>query len=127
MSLIIAVIGALSSIIISILGAVLSYRYNKLLQLKELKKSYYIDYIVSLHNFMTENNNREFIKKYTYNRDKLLIVGSEEVVRNILQYENECAGKKSILHDKYLTDIMKSIRKDLDIKDKSYPKIDFKK
>ena len=121
MEIIISVLGAISAIIVAIIGAILSNKNSNMLQLRKLKEEHYISYIEALHNLAANNSSRDAISKYTYHRDKLLIVGSEEVVNSILQYENKAVGKESNLHDEYLTDIVKAIRKDLKIKDKAYP------
>ena len=127
MEIIISVLGAISAIIVAIIGAILSNKNSNMLQLRRLKEEHYISYIESLHNLAANNSSQDAISKYTYHRDKLLIVGSEDVVKNILEYENKTVGKESSLHDKYLTNIVKAIRKDLKIKDKSYPHIYLKK
>lgn len=54
-------------------------------------------------------------------------MGSKEVVRSILEYEDEAVGKINEIHDKYLTNIIRAIRKDLKIKDKSFPEIQLNK
>ncbi len=97
------------------------------LQLRKLKEEHYISYIEALHNLASKNNDRDALSKYTYHRDKLFVVASEEVIKNIVKYENEVIGKKSTVHDEYLTDIVRAIRTDLKIKDKDYPTISFKK
>ena len=125
--IIISALGAITAILVAITGAVLSNKNNNILQLRKLKEEHYISYIEALHNLAANNSNSEAVSKYTYHRDKLLIVGSEEVVKCILKYENEAVGKKNDLHDKYLTDIVKAIRKDLKLQDKNYPSIYLKK
>lgn len=45
----------------------------------------------------------------------------------MLIYEHEAVGKTNDLHDKYLTELIKEIRKDLKIKDKNFPGIYLKK
>lgn len=80
-----------------------------------------------MHNLASNNDSKDAITKYTYHRDKLLIVGSEEVVKSILKYENEAVGKETSIHDDLLTQIVKAIRRDLKIKDKAYPQINLKK
>ena len=117
----------MSAILVAIIGAVLSNKNSNVLQLRKLKEEYYISYIEALHNLASDNSSKGAISKYTYHRDKLLIMGSEKVVRSILEYENEAVGKINELHDKYLTNIIKAIRKDLKIKDKSFPEIQLKK
>ena len=127
MEIIISVLGAISAVIVAVTGAILSNKNSNMLQLRKLKEEHYISYIESLHNLAANNSSRDAISKYTYHRDKLLIVGSEEVVRSILKYENEAVGKETNLHDEFLTDIVKAIRRDLKIKDKNYPQIYLKK
>ena len=127
MEIIISVLGAISAVIVAVTGAILSNKNSNMLQLRKLKEEHYASYIESLHNLAANNSSRDAISKYTYHRDKLLIVGSEEVVRSILKYENEAVGKETDLHDEFLTDIVKAIRRDLKIKDKNYPQIYLKK
>ena len=127
MDIIISVLGAISAIAVSIIGAVLTKKNSDLLQLRKLKEEHYISYIEALHNLAANNISKDAITRYTYHRDKLLIVGSEEVVKNILEYESKAVGKECALHDEYLTKIIKAIRKDLKIKDKDYPQISLKK
>lgn len=127
MEIIISILGAISAVIVAVIGAILSNKNSNMLQLRKLKEEHYISYIESLHNLAANNSSRDAISKYTYHRDKLLIVGSEEVVRSILKYENEAVGKETNLHDEFLTDIVKAIRQDLKIKDKNYPQIYLKK
>jgi hypothetical protein len=45
----------------------------------------------------------------------------------MLKYEEEAVGKQNDLHDNYLTELVKAIRKDLKINDKDFPKIYLKK
>lgn len=127
MEIMISVLGAISAVIVAVIGAILSNKNSNMLQLRKLKEEHYISYIESLHNLAANNNIRDAISKYTYHRDKLLIVGSEEVVKSILQYENEAVGKESDFHDEFLTNIVKAIRQDLKIKDKNFPQIYLKK
>ncbi len=127
MEIIISVLGAISAVIVAVIGAILSNKNSNMLQLRKLKEEHYISYIESLHNLAANNSSREAISKYTYHRDKLLIVGSEEVVKSILQYENEAVGKETDFHDEFLTNIVKAIRQDLKIKDKNFPQIYLKK
>ena len=127
MEIIISVLGAISAVIVAVIGAILSNKNSNMLQLRKLKEEHYISYIESLHNLAANKSSRDAISKYTYHRDKLLIVGSEEVVKSILQYENEAVGKETDFHDEFLTNIVKAIRQDLKIKDKNFPQIYLKK
>lgn len=127
MEIVISVFGAISAIIVAIIGAVLSNKNSNILQLRKLKEEHYISYIEALHNLAANNSSKDAIIEYTYHRDKLLIIGSEEVVKSILRYENEAVGKETGRHDEYLTYIVKAIRKDLKIKDKNFPQVYLKK
>lgn len=127
MEMAISILGAISAIIVAIIGAILSNKNNTILQLRKLKEEHYIAYIEALHNLASNNDSKDAIAKYTYHRDKLLIVGSEKVVKSILKYENEAVGKENSIHDDLLTQIVKAIRRDLKIKDKAYPQINLKK
>ncbi|MBB3055953.1 hypothetical protein [Mucilaginibacter gotjawali] len=126
-NLLISVIGAISAIAVSLVAAFYASRNNIVLQTRKLKEDHYVSYIEALHGLMSENKNKESTAKYVFARDKLFIIASEEVVKKILLYESEAVGKSNDLHDRYLTDIVKSIRKDLKIKDKNFPLIWFKK
>lgn len=53
----------------------------------------------------------------------MFIVASEKVVKAMLKYEAVVVGKSSTEHDKYLIRLIVEIRKDLSIRDKSYPQI----
>jgi hypothetical protein len=128
-TLLISILGAFSAVTVSILGAWYANRNNIILQTRKLKEDHYVSYIEALHDFASENKKSDFVKKYVFARDKLFIIASEEVVGKLLLYEDKGfgAGKSSDLHDVYLTELIKSIRADLKIEDKDFPKIGFKK
>lgn len=126
-TLLISILGALSAITVSVIGAWFANRNNIVLQTRKLKEDHYVSYIEALHDLASDNKNKEVVAKYVLARDKILIIASEEVIRKILIYEEEAVGKADDLHDRYLTEIIKSIRKDLKIIDKNFPDIYFKK
>jgi len=117
----ISITGAMSAIIVSLVGAWLANRNSIVLQTRKLKEDHYIGYIEALHNNMTFDETNENVKKYVFARDKLLVIGSEDVIIKMVRYENEGIGKGVDVHDKYLTELIKSIRKDLKIKDSDFP------
>lgn len=117
----------MTAIIVASVGAFFANKNSNILQLRKLKEAHYVSYIEALHNLAAENKSREAIKNYTYYRDKIFIIASEEVVRNILKFEEKAVGKQNDLHDEYLTEVIKSIRKDLKIKDRNFPTICLKK
>ncbi len=123
----VAVIGALVSIFIAIIGALLSIRGSIILQNRKLKERYYLRYIESLHKLASDNSSKLSIASYTYARDTLFLIASENVIRAIIEYEEKAVGKTSQMHDEYLTKIFIAIRKDLKLKDKNFPMIYLKK
>lgn len=125
--IIISIIGAVSAVVVATVGAFMANKNSNVLQIRKMREEHYISYIEALHNLASDSSNREFLSRYTYFRDKLLIVGSEEVIKGILKYEEKAVGRDSELHDEYLTAIVKAIRKDLKIRDKSFPTVFLKK
>jgi hypothetical protein len=126
-TLLISVIGALSAIIVSLIGARLAYRNSIVLQIRKLKEEHYISYIEALHDLAAENENQENMKKYVFTRDKLFIIADEAVIKKMITYEIEGVGKPNDLHDKYLTELIKSIRTDLKLKNDDFPRVYFKR
>jgi hypothetical protein len=97
------------------------------LQTRKLKEDHYVFYIEALHDLAANNLNKEANKKYVFARDKLFIIASEAVIKKILIYEEQAVGKTNDSHNIYLTEIIKAIREDLKIKDKSFPTVGFLK
>lgn len=126
-TLLISILGAFSAISVSIIGALLANRSSIILQTRKLKEDHYVAYIEALHNLASDNSNGDYTKKYVFARDKLFLIASEDVIKKMLLYEEEAVGKANDLHDKYLTELIKSIRKDLKIADKEFPKVYLKK
>ncbi|PXY00726.1 hypothetical protein DF185_12515 [Marinifilum breve] len=124
--LFISILGALSAITVSIIGAWLANKNSIILQTRKLKEEHYVAYIEALHNLAGENN-KESTRKYVFARDKLLLIASENVIKAMLEFEEEAVGKQNDKHDDYLTELIKTIRKDLKLKDKHFPKIYLKK
>jgi hypothetical protein len=125
-ALLISVLGALSAIAVSIIGAWWANRNNIILQTRKLKEDHYITYIEALHNLIADNDGENVIKTYVFARDKLFLIASEEVIKKILLYEEEGVGEGNPLHNSYLKELIKAIRKDLRLKDKDFPDIYFK-
>lgn len=116
----IAIVGALSAITVSVIGALLTQKNSIVLEYRKLKEAHYVQYIEALHTLAADNRNTSH---YTFARDKLLIVANENVIKKMLSYENNLKNN----HDYYLTELIKAIRKDLNIKDKNFPPIFLKK
>lgn len=127
MEIVVAVIAGLFSVCVAIFGAVFINVNNIKLQTRKLKEEQYVNYIEAVHELAEDNKSVEALKSYTLHRDKMFIVASERVVIAMLEYESVAVGQKNQEHDKYLTELVKEIRKDLSIRDKSYPQIYLKK
>lgn len=123
MEVVVAIIAGLFSISVAIFGASFINVNNIKLQTRKLKEEHYVRYIESLHNLAEDNSNTEALIEYTLHRDKMFIVASEKVVQAMLAYEEKAVGKQRDIHDRYLTMLVAEIRKDLRIKDKSFPLI----
>ena len=102
MELYISIIGAIVAIIVSVLGAILANKNTIILQTRKLKEEHYI-------------------------RDKLLLIANEKVIIKLLEFEDKGVGKTTDLHNKYLTELLKAIRKDLKLGYKSLPILCLKK
>ncbi len=126
-SLLISLLGAISAIIVSIVGAWLANKNSIILQTRKLREQHYILYLEALHNLAASESDKESVKQYVFARDKLFLIASEEVIREMLTYEEKAVGQESKIHDEYLTKLVKAIRKDLKIKDKDFPEIYLKK
>jgi hypothetical protein len=124
MDVLISIIGALTAITVSFIGAAFANRNSIVLQGRKLKEDHYIGYIEALHNLASDNNNVDFTKKYTFARDKMFIIADEKVIIKMIGYEKNVRTEQ---HDYYLTELIKAIRQDLKIKNKNLPLIHLKK
>jgi hypothetical protein len=125
--IIISILGAVSAISLSIVGAWLANKNSIVLQTRKLKEEHYVAYIEALHDLGEENSSNLAVRKYVFARDKLFLIASEDVIIKMIKYEEDAVGKKNPLHDKYLTELVKAIRRDLKINDKNFPQIYLKK
>ena len=123
MELVIAIIGAVISISVAMLGAILSLRSNIVLKNRTLKEDYYTQYIAAVHDLASSNKSSAALANYAKARDKLLIIADEQMVDALLVYEEKAVGKPCDRHDEYLTILIKAIRGDLRLKDKNFPMI----
>ena len=130
MELYISIIGAIVAIIVSVLGAILANKNTIILQTRKLKEEHYIAYIEALHNYAASDiNDKDALKNYVYMRDKLLLIANEKVIIKLLEFEDVIisAASKGLPHNKYLTELLKAIRKDLKLGYKSLPILCLKK
>jgi len=126
-AILISILGAISATSVSIIGAWLANRNNVILQTRKLKEEHYVGYIEALHNLVSDENKAAHVEKYVFVRDKLFLIASERVIKDMLLFENNGVGAETAVHDRYLTDLIRSIRIDLKIVDKNFPAIYFKK
>ncbi len=124
--IIISILGAASAIIVSIIGAWLANKNSITLQTRKLKENHYVRFMEALHE-LAATNSKEAIKNYVFARDKLFLIANENVIKKIIDYEEKGVAKPPKIHDKYLTELIKEIRKDLKIKDKHFPQVYLKK
>jgi hypothetical protein len=120
----ISILGALSAITVSVIGAYLANKNSIVLQTRKLKEAHYVAYIEALHNLGVDKDTKH---GYVFARDKLFIIASEEVIEKMLQLEKEAFEKANERQDFYMTELIKSIRTDLKLKDKHFPQVGFKK
>jgi hypothetical protein len=126
-AILISILGAVTSIAVAFIGAWLANRNSIVLQIRKLKENHYIAYIEALHNLASENSNKAYGQRYVFARDKLFLIAGEDVIKKMLLYENHAVGKESAVHDQYLTELIKAIRKDLNLADKNFPNIFLRK
>lgn len=122
-ALLISIIGTFTAISVSLIGAWLANRNSVILQTRRLKEDHYIKFIEALHYLLADNNNNDSIKNYVLARDKLLLIASEDVINKMLWFEREIAGKDISLCDEFLTELIKSLRVDLKIRDRYFPQV----
>ncbi|MBV7269014.1 hypothetical protein [Winogradskyella luteola] len=126
MELLISILGAITAITVSAIGALLANKNSLILQIRKLKEEHYTSFVESLHNH-TANDNEESLTRFVLARDKMFLIASENVIKKMLDYEDNGVGKSLEAHNFYLTELIKSIRADLKLKDKNFPIISFKK
>ena len=118
MELIISLMGATVAILVSFLGAYFANRNSIILQTRKLKEDHYIAYVEALHNFATDNSNQEYHKKYTFYRDKLLLIASKKVIIALLNFE---INMHNDTNNKYMSLLIKAIRSDLKLSNYKLP------
>lgn len=119
MELYISIIGAIVAIGVAILGSILTNGNNIKLQKRKLKEEHYIAYISALHNLATAPTNNEFLSKYTYYKDELMLIANEDVIKRLLEYEYDFQHGGP--QEKSYTNLIKAIRHDLALKNKDLP------
>ncbi|WP_341903074.1 hypothetical protein [Fluviicola taffensis] len=124
--LLISILSGAVAITVSIIGAWFANRNSIILQTRKLKEEHYVAFLEALHNLASDNQSTKYGKEYTYARDKLLLIASEDVIKMMILFEAEVRDQNN-LHDECLTELIKSIRKDLRLRDKSFPIVGLRK
>ena len=110
--------------IIGIITAIISYYFTKRNQLeaneRKLKEKYYLAYIKAVSDVVIIDNKKAARNNLADAQNQLLLTGSSEVVNNLMKFHDyikpsgqEEHGFSSMDHDKLLTELIKSMRKDL--------------
>ena len=120
----IQVIIPIIGIITAIISATFSYYFTKRNQLeaneRKLKEKYYLAYIKAVSDVVIIDNKKAARNNLADAQNQLLLTGSSEVVNNLMKFHDyikpsgqEEHGFSSMDHDKLLTELIKSMRKDL--------------
>lgn len=116
--LVVPVIG----IIIATVSAALTYYFSKKKQIlsdeSRLKEKFYLNYIEAVSNIVVSNNAEKARDQLADAQNQLLLVGSAEVVSNLMIFHNYVKPSnkeqfESDKHDELLTQLIKSMRSDL--------------
>ncbi|HWZ14376.1 MAG TPA: hypothetical protein VNW95_03980 [Mucilaginibacter sp.] len=128
-SLYLAIFGAFSAIMLSIIGAWLTNHSKIDSEKRKLRESHYAAYIEALQNSRDINNRKtkarwdEVFKDLAYARNRLFTIASMDVITKLLLYEQE--WPKGGNQTKAFTELIKAIRRDLNLPYKSFPEVDF--
>lgn len=109
-------------ILVAGISAGLTYYFTKKQQIaadeRRLKEKYYLTYIEAVSNMVVSDNKDEARYRYADAQNQLLLIGSAGVVKNLMifhDYIKPSNSKKfeSGKHDELLTNLIKSMRRDL--------------
>lgn len=111
-------------IITAIISAAVSYYFTKRDQLeadeRRLKEKYYLAYIKAVSDMVIIDDKEIAMDNLADTQNQLLLVGSSEVVNNLMKFHDyvrpsgqEEHGFSNTEHDKLLTELIKAMRKDL--------------
>ncbi len=123
------IVGIISSIVTTSVTYFFNRRGQIAFEERRLKEKYYFDYINAIsYNVISEGDSKsKDMMSDSYN--KILLVGSSDVVRSLLEFtdyllENKQKKNKLELHDKLFTNLVVAMRKDIYRKgfNKKYPK-----
>lgn len=117
--ILIALFGVLTAIITAILGYYFNKKNQIIFQERQIKEKYYLDYINAISFNVITSNLEEAKDKLSDIHNKLLLIGSSEVVDSLENFhkylQDEKGDKKGNYnrHDELLTKLLISMIKDL--------------
>lgn len=118
--ILIPVLGLVTAVITAVLGYYFSKKEQIAFQERQLKEKYYVDYIKTISNNVIITNLNKAKDELSDMHNKLLLVGSAEVVDALEKFHNllkPSTQKNSSIdadvHDKLLTELILAMRKDL--------------
>lgn len=109
-------------IVVAAVSAGLTYYFAKKQQIaadeSRLKEKYYLNYIEAVSNIVVSDNSESARDQLADAQNQLLLIGSAEVVSDLMIFHDyvKPSNSKNFVsekHDKLLTNLLKSMRKDL--------------
>lgn len=122
MEIIIAIIGTATTIITAILTNYFTKKNQLKFEEKQLKEKYYLEYIEAVSKSMNNiNRNTDEILNENHAFNRLMLIGSEDTVNNLYQFQNfrtnylngEYFNELEQEYNRTLNNLIKSMRKDL--------------
>ncbi len=117
MELYIALLGTITAVITITLTNFYAKRNQHKFEERKLKEEYYTSFIHAVSNSVVSTHHEQAGDELADAQNKLLLVGSSEVVRNLMIFHDYCKPPalnfSSEMHDKLLTELIKSMRADL--------------
>ena len=109
------------SLVIAVVSAALSYYFSKKQSIssdeRRLKEQYYLEFINALNSNVLSNNREMGMSKLSEAHNKILLIGSSEVVRNLRAFAIYIGPTNTNFsqeeHDRLITELIKSMRSDL--------------
>ena len=108
-------------IVVAAVSAGLTYYFAKKQQIaadESRKEKYYLNYIEAVSNIVVSDNSESARDQLADAQNQLLLIGSAEVVSDLMIFHDyvKPSNSKNFVsekHDKLLTNLLKSMRKDL--------------
>jgi hypothetical protein len=116
------IIAPFIAVIIAIISAALSYYFAKKQQIladeRRLKENAYLDFIDALNHNVMDENTEEARERLAIARNKLLLIADSQVVIDLCKFTDYIAcdrtgERQQNEHNRLLTEMLKSMRKDL--------------